>query len=104
VARYRLLYHPLVVSRDIPKLDPPVRRRIRAAIEAKLIDRPEAAAKPLPHTTQRLWSLRVGDWRVIFALREEEIWVLRIGHRRDVDRRSDCSWHSSDVSPMRERR
>jgi mRNA interferase RelE/StbE len=79
----------LVVSRDIPKLDPPVRRRIRAAIEAKLIDRPEAAAKPLAHTTQRLWSLRVGDWRVIFALREEEIWVLRIGHRRDVYRRSE---------------
>lgn len=84
MARYRLLYHPLVVSRDIPKLDPPVRRRIRGAIEAKLIDHPEATAKPLAHTTERLWSLRVGDWRVIFALREEEIWILKIGHRRDV--------------------
>ena len=87
MSRYRLLYHPLVVSRDIPKLDPAVRRRIRAAIEAKLTDHPESSAKPLAHTTQRLWSLRVGDWRVIFALREEEIWILRIGHRRDVYRR-----------------
>jgi mRNA interferase RelE/StbE len=84
VARYRLLYHPVVVSRDIPRLDQPVRRRIRAAIESKLVDHPEAAAKPLAHTTQRLWSLRVGDWRVIFALRDDEIWILRIGHRRDV--------------------
>ena len=84
MARYRILYHPLVVSRDIPRLDPPVRRRIRAAIEAKLTEYPEATAKPLAHTTQGLWSLRVGDWRVIFALRDEELWILKIGHRRDV--------------------
>jgi len=61
-----------------------VRRRVRAAIEAKLTDHPEATAKPLAHTTQRLWSLRVGDWRVIFALREGEIWIPTIGHRRGV--------------------
>lgn len=81
---YRVLYHPLVRSRDIPRLDPPVRRRIKAAIESKLSDHPEETAKPLAHTTQRLWSLRVGDWRVIFALREDEVWILRVGHRREV--------------------
>jgi hypothetical protein len=42
------------------------------------------SAKPLAHTTQRLWSLRVGDWRVIFALREDEVWIPKIGHRSDV--------------------
>lgn len=84
MAVYRLLYHPLVLSRDVPRLDPAVQRRVRAAIEHKLTRHPEAAAKPLAHTTQRLWSLRVGDWRVIFALREDEIWILKIGHRRDV--------------------
>ncbi len=81
---FRILYHPLVRSRDIPRLDPPVRRRIKAAIESKLTEHPEEAAKPLAYTTRRLWSLRVGDWRVIFALRETEVWILRIGHRRDV--------------------
>ena len=40
---------------------------------------------PDAHTTQRLWSLRVGDWRVNFALRETEVRILKIGHRRDVD-------------------
>jgi mRNA interferase RelE/StbE len=82
-----VLYHPLVVSRDIPKLDPPVRARIRNAIEAKLAEHPQATAKPLAYTTERLWALRVGDWRVIFALREEEIWILKIGHRREVNDR-----------------
>jgi mRNA-degrading endonuclease RelE of RelBE toxin-antitoxin system len=85
VPRYRLLYHRQVISRDIPRLDPSTRRRIRAAIERKLQEHPEAHAKPLAHTTQRLWSLRVGDWRVIFALRDDELWILRIGHRRDVE-------------------
>ncbi len=84
MSTYRVLYHPMVVSRDLPRLDPPTRLRIRTAIERKLTTRPEAAAKPLAHTTQRLWSLRVGDWRVVFALRDDEIWVLRIGHRREV--------------------
>jgi mRNA-degrading endonuclease RelE of RelBE toxin-antitoxin system len=84
VPTYRLLYHPLVLSRDIPRLDPPTRKRIRRAIEHKLTTHPEASAKPLAHTTQRLWSLRIGDWRVIFALREKEVWILKIGHRSDV--------------------
>jgi len=84
VPRYRLLYHPEVSARDIPRLDQSVRRRIRTAIERKLQEHPEIYAKPLAHTTQRLWSLRVGDWRVIFALRSDEVWILRIGHRREV--------------------
>jgi mRNA-degrading endonuclease RelE of RelBE toxin-antitoxin system len=84
VAGYRLLYHPLVLARDLPRLDPPTRKRIRSAIERKLMQHPESSAKPLAHTTKRLWSLRVGDWRVVFALRDREVWILKIGHRRDV--------------------
>jgi mRNA-degrading endonuclease RelE of RelBE toxin-antitoxin system len=86
-----LRYHPKVVSDDIPRLDPPTRVRIRAAIEGKLTSRPEDLAKPLAYTRAGLWSLRVGAWRVVFALRDEEIWILKIGHRsevyRDLDRR-----------------
>lgn len=84
VAPFRLRYHPQVLSRDIPRLDPPTRKRIQVAIERKLQEHPEASAKPLAYTKQRLWSLRVGDWRVVFALREKEVWILKIGHRRDV--------------------
>lgn len=86
MARYRLLYHPLVVSRDIPRLDNPVKNRVRRAIESRLTEHPEAHAKPLAHTTHRLWSFRVGDWRVIFALRDDELWILKIGHRSEVYR------------------
>lgn len=81
---FRLLYHRKVVGEDIPKLDPPTRKRIKAAIETKLVAQPEEFAKPLAYTKAALWSLRVGSWRVIFGLRGDEIWILKIGHRRDV--------------------
>ena len=85
----RLLYHPQVVADDLPRLDPPTRARIKRAIEYKLRRSPEQFAKPLAYTRAGLWSLRVGSWRVIFALRDDELWVLRIGHRRDVYRDLD---------------
>jgi len=86
LATYLLVYHHAVVEQDIPALDPPVRMRIKRAIETRLVEHPEHHAKPLAHTLQGLWSLRVGDWRVVFALRDNEVWILRIGHRREVYR------------------
>lgn len=82
----QLLYHPHVVSRDIPALDRPVRERIRRAIERKLTVTPQSFAKPLAHTRANLWALRVGDWRVVFRLADDEVWILRIGHRSEVYR------------------
>jgi mRNA interferase RelE/StbE len=84
MTRLQLRYHPEVIRKDIPRLDPPTRKRIRTAIEQKLMARPEEFAKPLAYTRAGLWSLRVGPWRVIFALRENDLWILRIGHRREV--------------------
>jgi mRNA interferase RelE/StbE len=82
----RLIYHRAVVEEDVPRLDATVRLRIRRAIEGKLTAAPESFGKPLSHTRLGLWSLRVGPWRVIYALRGEEVWILRIGHRREVYR------------------
>lgn len=80
----RLLYHSKVVKEDIPRLGASVRRRIRRAIENKLTRQPEQFAKPLSFNRSGLWSLRVGDWRVVFAMRDEELWILRIGHRSEI--------------------
>jgi hypothetical protein len=60
MAGFKILYHAEVVRRDIPQLDPPVRRRIQIAIEERLTTRPEDFAKPLAYNRAGLWSLRVG--------------------------------------------
>ena len=79
-----LRYHSEVVETDIARLDRAAAKRIKAAIEAKLSTHPEQFGKPLAYTRAGLWSLRVGEWRVVFAMRGEEVWILRIGHRREV--------------------
>lgn len=69
------------------KLDKPVRRRIDAALT-------KLEADPRPAGTKKLkgesgaWRLRVGDWRVIYQIRDGELVVLviEIGHRSQVYR------------------
>lgn len=83
---FRLLYHPAVASDDLPRLDAETRARIRKAILSRLTTEPEKYGKPLRFTLKGLWSLRVGDWRVIYHIAADEVWILKIGHRRDVYR------------------
>lgn len=84
MTRWKVLYHPKVAEEDISRLDGATRQRVRRAIEAKLLTRPEEFGKPLRFNLAGLWSLRVGDWRVVFAIREDELWILRIGHRSEI--------------------
>jgi mRNA interferase RelE/StbE len=81
---YEIFYHPLVLKKDIPQIDKKNRERIKNSIELKLATRPEVFGKPLQHTLQGLWALRVGDWRVIYDICGLEVKILRIGHRREV--------------------
>jgi cation diffusion facilitator CzcD-associated flavoprotein CzcO len=54
-ADLQILYHPEVIRRDIPRLDPPVRKRIKIAIEQRLVTHPEEFAKPLAYNKAGLW-------------------------------------------------
>ena len=81
---YEIVYHPLVLKKDIPQIDKRNRERIKRSIELKLATRPEFFGRPLQHTLHGLWALRVGDWRVIYDVSGLEVRVLRIGHRREV--------------------
>ena len=78
------------VAADVRRLDASVRRRIRVAIEERLTADPRCC-KRLSGLHERqagrpLWSLRVGDYRVIYAFSDSEVWVLvvRVGPRGGV--------------------
>jgi mRNA interferase RelE/StbE len=65
------------------------RRRIGLAIR-RLAERPRPPGAKLlaGGGDERTWRLRVGDYRVLYEIRDEVLLVLviRIGHRREVYR------------------
>lgn len=65
-------------SRDLRRLDPPVRDRVIAAIERLAADPGAAALRQLSGRPES--RLRVGDWRVIIQLdhRARQIVVCRV--------------------------
>ena len=68
----------------IKKLDPTVRKRVRAAIDALRED--PHRGKPLQLTLKDLYSWRTGDWRIVYRLDRRGIGVIHatLGHRREV--------------------
>jgi mRNA interferase RelE/StbE len=64
---YQLRYHPDVKKKDIPKLNSTIRRRIRTAIEKRLLVEPEKYSEPLRRTLKEYRKLRVGDYRIVLT-------------------------------------
>ena len=81
---FELRYHPGVKSIDIPLLDVKLRSRIKKAIEMRLMTAPHLYGEPLRKTLRGYWKLRVGDYRVVFKIVAEEVWILGIIHRKKV--------------------
>lgn len=82
--KYQIIYRPLVVKEDIPRLDSKIKTRIKKAIEQKLLTSPEIFGLPLRHSLKGHRKLRVGDWRIIFRIDKNTIIILIIQHRSKV--------------------
>ena len=83
---YRVETRPRV-RKDLRKLDDPTRSDVLSAIRALAHDPRPAGARPLKG--HRLWlRIRVGDYRVIYAVddRQQLVTVAVVGPRRDVYR------------------
>lgn len=80
------------VRKSVQKLDPQVRQRIRSFLESRLVslEDPRQLGKPLTGNWTDLWRYRVGHYRIICELHDEELVVLvvRIGHRSTVYKKS----------------
>ncbi|MBE9530060.1 MAG: type II toxin-antitoxin system RelE/ParE family toxin [Proteobacteria bacterium] len=82
----RFKYHPDVKRSDLPKIDVRNRGMIKRAIEDRLATQPEAYGKPLRRTLKGYWKLRVGDYRVVFKVSSNSIFIFGIIHRKEVYR------------------
>ena len=81
---FKIIYHPLVVRDDIPKLSIGWKTKIQKTIEGRLTTNPETYGKPLRRSLKGYRKLRVGDYRVIFLLEKNIVKILVIQHRSIV--------------------
>ena len=61
--------------------------RVRRFVESKLARDPRLG-EPLSGRWKPLWRARTGDYRIIFAFSDTELWILvvRVAHRKEAYR------------------
>jgi mRNA interferase RelE/StbE len=80
---YQIIVHPKVIERDIPALSADIWRNIEKQIQRKLLFSPVSFSKPLTYELKQLRSLRIGDYRVIFDIKDTVITIIAISHRKN---------------------
>ncbi len=83
---WAVIYHPDVVE-DLESVGPSAARRIMRAIDSKLATAPMAFGAPLSGNLANFRKLRIGDYRVVYQVREKTVivFVLAVGPRRDKE-------------------
>ncbi len=76
------------VVRQMKRLDPQVRQRIRCFIETRLkpADDPRLLGKALQGNLGGYWRWRVGNYRLVGTIERNRmiILIVRVAHRKDV--------------------
>jgi mRNA interferase RelE/StbE len=81
---FTVKYHPDVKNIDLPRINVKIQERIRRAIESRLMTAPQEYGVPLKKNLRGYWKLRVGDYRVVFKIDGEVVFVLGIRHRKTI--------------------
>ena len=81
---YALRYHPRVIDEDKKRVSVTQWARIGRAIETRLEVAPERYGEPLAGSLRGYRKLRVGDYRVVFAVVAKDVRIIAIIHRREV--------------------
>ena len=71
------------IQRDLKRLDKTEARRILNGIERELPKHADSTAS-LKGPFAGLRKYRIGDYRVIFAILDQDILILRIAHRKEA--------------------
>lgn len=71
------------IQRDLKRLDKPEARRILDCIEKELPEKADTIPS-LKGPFAGLRKYRIGDIRVIFAILDQDILILRIAHRKEA--------------------
>lgn len=85
--KYQVAYSERAIK-ELKKLDKHTKRIIKAWIDKNLVDceDPRVHGKGLTANRSGQWRYRIGDYRLICQIEDEELVILAltVGHRRDV--------------------
>lgn len=79
---YKLIYTK-TAAHDIKKLDNIVKKRLKKKIEKYAVD-PILYGKKLINNSIGTFRWRIGNYRIVFDIYDDEIVILRVGHRREI--------------------
>ena len=82
---YDLVYTQRSI-RDIEKLDPKIKKRIGKVL-LRYKEEPLRYAEKLSDSKLGTYRFRIGDYRIIFDIEDNEIVVLRVGNRKEIYKR-----------------
>lgn len=83
---FAIEYDPKAIK-ELAKVDKQIIRRVIKAIDALSADPRPSGTRPLVGYPN-LWRIRVGDYRVVYTIKDTELVVLalRVAHRSNVYR------------------
>lgn len=81
---FHILYSSLLNPKSVGKFSMSDRKKIKNSIERKLTTQPDIFGKPLRRNLRGYWSLRIGEYRVIYRIQESNVLILVIEHRSVV--------------------
>ena len=86
---YKLRYHPSVKEKDLAKINETMKKRIKIAIENRLMVDPVKFGEPLRKTLKGYRRLRIGDYRFFYKIEQENVIILGICHRKDIYKKAE---------------
>lgn len=74
--------------RELRKLNPDIQQTILRYFRERIMvdDDPKRFGKPLKHELRGLWRYRIGDYRAVCQIQDEQliVLVLAVAHRRNI--------------------
>ena len=80
-------FYSLEAERQLSKLDKTVQKRIKKYLnEVEKLENPRLRGKGLTSNLSGLWRYRVGDYRIICKIADEQliIFVVAVAHRKEI--------------------
>ncbi len=78
---FEIKYHPDVLKKDMKEIDGRWLGEIESAILSKLVVNPLLFGKPLRYSLKMARTVRVGDYRITYAVQGKVVYIGAIAHR-----------------------